>query len=386
MSALLPLARRLHEDPRIELLCLGFTTARAVFEAAGFDVMGAKDMLGPEDKAWLVLAEPLLERKQHAAIDPEDARAYYAIGLKDLSASIGLDAALSCIRMQGRQCFEPIATCRALLERLEPDLLVTSTCPRSELALNKAARSLQIKALAVGDLFLRHESAYVCAPDYASHLSVIAESVGQRLRNQGCSSEIHVCGNPAFDSLFDPACQMLAETFRKSLGLDSSNHLLLWACHPAVKVLTGRQFVEPMAMLSALEDYAARHSGVRLLIRQHPSAPLFAADQEVRHGSICAPDLPLETCLNAVDQVVLEVSTVGLQAALLGKPLVTISRGEQSDYGELGLSVDVDDLAVMSDALDLRKKPDLAALGYPLGVPSADVLERLCQRLLGLLS
>ena len=382
VAALLPLARRLQADDRVELICLGFTTARAVFEAAGFAVIGARDMLEPGDESWLALAEPLLEQVQHAAIEPEDALAYYAVGLKDLARSMGLDAALTRIKTQGRHCFEPVDSCRALLQRLAPDLLITSTCPRSELALQKAARQLEINALAVGDLFLQHEAAYVCAPDYAPHLSVIAESVRQRLRQQDCSSEIHVCGNPAFDALLDPGHRAQAQAFRQSLDLDSTHHLLLWACHPAVKAFTGRNFVEPMAMLSALEDYAGSHPEVRVLIRQHPSAPLFAADQLVRHGWICPPDLPLETCLHAVDQVVVELSTVGLQAALLGKPLVTIQAGQPNDYGQLGLAVDAPDLEAMPAALDLRQSPDLKALGYPLQVPAASCLEQLCQSIL----
>ena len=382
VASLLPLAQRLRVDPQLELHCLGFTTARAALTAAGFDCLGAADLLSADDGPWLERARPLLEQPQHPDVTPADALAYYALGLKDLAIDLELESALALVQRQGRRCFNPVHSMKRLLQRLRPQLLITSTCPRSELALQRAAHGLGIAGLAVGDLFLQDEAPYVCASDYASDLSVIAEPVRQQLAEAGCGSRIHIGGNPAFDSLLDPQHRAAAQRFREQLGLTSSQHLLLWACHPAVEAFTGRVFVDPAAMLSALEDYAGSRADVRLLIRQHPSAPLFAPGQEVRGGWICPTELPIETCLQAVDQVIVEVSTVGLQAALLGKSLVTIRAAGSPPYAELGLALDVPDLAALPAALDARQRPDLARLGYPREQPAAERLAQLCSTLL----
>lgn len=382
MAALLPLALQLQADPRIALCCLGFTTARSVFAQAGLQPLGSADLLEPEDEPWLQLARTLLEQPQHPAISQADALAYYALGIKDLAAELGLDQALDQVREQGRRCFRPRASSRRFLEQQQPDLLITSTCPRSELALQQAAHDLGIASLAIGDLFLLHEWLYVCRPDYACHLSVIAEPVRQQLLARGCRSQIHIGGNPAFDTLLDPSHRSAARDFRAQLGIKSDQRLVLWASHPAVEALTGRQFVDPQAMLELLEQYVSTRPGVRVLIRQHPSVPLFAADLQLRGGWICPPELPIEVCLQAVDQVVVEVSTVGLQAALLGLPVVTFRAGGHPPYAELGLAVDVAELEELPAALDAQQLPQLDALGYPLEEPAADRLMRLCCRIL----
>jgi hypothetical protein len=384
VASLLSLAQRLQSDPRIELHCLGFTTARSAFEAAGLAAMGAADLLQPGDECWLERARPLLEQPQHPAVAPADALAYYALGLKDLAAELGLEEAVLRVQNQGRRCFEPLASCARFLEWQRPDLVITSTCPRSELALQRAAHHLGIASLAIGDLFLQDEEPYICGADYASHLSVIAAPVRDRLLAQGCRSQIHIGGNPAFDALLDPQHRIAAQRWRHQLGLTPDQRVLLWACHPAVETYTGRQFVDPATMLTALEQYSSTRPDVRLLIRQHPSAPLFPPGQSVRGGWICPPELPIEICLHAVDQVLVEVSTVGLQAALLGRSLVTYRACGEPPYAELGLAVDVAELADLPAALDICQRPNLEALGYPLDQPAAKRLVLICQRILGL--
>jgi len=384
VASLLPLARRLHNDPRVDLRCLGFTTARCAFEAAGFVAMGAADLLQPGDEPWLERARSLLEQPQHPSVAPADALAYYALGLKDLAAQLGLDAAVRRVQSQGRRCFEPLSSSVRFLELQQPDLLITSTCPRSELALQRAAHHLGIPSLAIGDLFLQDEEPYVCGADYAAHLSVIAAPVRDRLLQRGCRSQIHIGGNPAFDALLDPQHHTAAQQWRHQQGLAPHQRLLLWACHPAVETYTGRQFVDPATMLAALEQYASTRPEVRLCIRQHHSAPLFAPGQSVRGGWICPPDLPIEICLHAVDQVLVEVSTVGLQAALLGRSLVTYRACGEPPYAELGLAIDVAEISDLPAALDAGHRPSLAALGYPLQQPAAERLALICQEILGL--
>lgn len=384
VASLLPLAQRLQADPRVALRCLGFTTARSVFEASGFMTMGAADLLQPGDEPWLERARPLLEQPQHPAVASADALAYYALGLKDLAAELGHEAAVRRVQSQGRRCFEPLASCARFLQWQQPDLLITSSCPRSELALQRAAHHLGMASLAIGDLFLQDEEPYVCAPDYAAHLSVIAAPVRDRLLERGCRSQIHIGGNPAFDALLDGQHHIAAQQWRLQVGLTPGQRVLLWACHPAVESCTGRQFVEPARMLAALEQYASTRPEVRLLIRQHPSAPLFALGQSVRGGWICPPDLPIEICLHAVDQVLVEVSTVGLQAALLGKSLVTYRAAGEPPYAELGLALDVAELTDLPAALDACQRPNLNALGYPLEEPAAERLARICLEILGL--
>lgn len=385
VQSLIPVIQRLQQDDDVALSVIGFTTARAAFLRAGIPAAGYASLLDAADTPWLNLAAPHLERPLHPDVSEEDSLAYYAIGLRDLHLALGAEAAMAHFREEGRKAFLPIDSMQRALRRLQPDLIVTTTSPRSELALLRAGRREGIATLAVSDLFLQHEASYICAPEYADHLTVMARAVGDTLRRQGYpADQIHVTGNPAFDGLFDPSHGKAAQALRQQLGLGPADRLLMWACPSAAVSLIGKPFVPPAEMLALLEHYCAARPGTRYLVRQHPSKPVLPAGTILRHGALCPPGTAIETCLHACDQVILETSTVGLQAALLGKPVVTVGNGDYPPYAAYGLATDVPTLADAEAALAAMTPPDLQQLAYPTAGLAADRIHAVVRRCAGL--
>jgi hypothetical protein len=384
VQSLLPVVRQLSDQPDISVTVIGFTTALATFRNAGIPAVGYSSLLDTDDAPWLSLAQTCIEKPLHPEVSEHESIAYYALGLRDLHIDHGADKAREIFARDGRKAFMPVHAMRRLLRRLTPDLVVATTSPRSELALLRAARLEGIESLAVSDLFLQHESSYICAPGYAKHLTVMAAAVGEYISHKGFSAErIHVTGSPAFDSLLDGTHAVAAASLRQRLGMGEHQKLLLWACPSAPVSLIGKPFIETASMIAFLEAYCDTWPDTRYLIRQHPSKPVVAPGTPLRRGSFCPSGVTIETCLHACDQVILETSTVGLQAALLGKPVVTVGAGDYPPYSAYGLAVDVGVLAEAGPALRRMTQPDLARLAYPSQERATDRVCRLVRELGG---
>ncbi len=386
VQSLIPVVHALQEIPEIELVVLGFTTARMAFERVGIDALGYDSLLEESDEEWVDLVKPYLPEETHPDISQLETLAYYAIGLRDLVLSYGRESALKLFSENGRRAFFPKNTFTLFLKKIAPDLVVTSTSPRSELALQHAAADLKIDALAISDLFLQHESEYICASSYARNVTVMADYVAESLKAKGYTGNLYVTGNPAFDDLSLINVKD-GGNLRRRLGIAEQERLILWVCPSAPTSIIGKDFVQPAVMLAHLEAFCEKQTNTRYLVRQHPSKPVLDRPlSSTSHGLLCPPLVAIEDCLSAADIVLLETSTVGLQAALLGLPVVTIGAGDYPPYAQLGLSVDVPNLGSVEEALLRAKKPRLDLLSYPaLDCSGARVVEVICG-LLGIMN
>lgn len=360
--SLIPVIKLLQKETDLSILVIGFTTARKAFEKAGIKAYGYDYLLNKDDQKWLILAKKFLPENTHPDVSEKETLAYYAIGLKDLILKYGQEEAIKYFKAEGRKVFSPVQTFIQFLKRHSPDMVVTSTSPRSELALQYAARSLKIKSLAVSDLFLQKESEYICNGKYSKNITVMAEYVAQFLRAKGYKDKLYVTGNPAFDNLksFNQNCLALRNLF----GLKDNNKAILWVCPSASVSMIGKPFVKPDIIINYLENFCLKYPEYNFIVRQHPSYSIVDETQ-LKNGVICPPSVSIEDCLSAVDLVLLETSTVGLQAALKGLPVVTINAGDYPPYAKLGISVDVSDVSELEEVLLEARKPQLDELSYP---------------------
>lgn len=380
VQSLIPVVKKLIGRGDLELIIIGFTTARAAFERAGIKAHGYDYLLDPSDEEWLNFAKGYLPKNSHPDVSKAETLAYYAIGLRDLALRSSKEDALQKFKDLDRKAFLPVESCSRFLARNKPDLVITSTSPRSELALQYAATALNIETLAISDLFLQHESSYICKGGYARNISVMAGYVGRLLKDRGYKGTIYTTGNPAFDSLkaIDPSSR---HTIRKELGLTESERLILWVCPSSPVSMIGKPFVETSKMLGLLDGLCSRNRGYRYLVRQHPSKPVVEQGLS-EHGMLCPGSFSIEDCLSIADLLLLETSTVGLQGALLELPVITIGVENYPPYAQLGLSTDVSCTAEAEKALLAAKKPRLDLLDYPFEEDAADQVVKIINKLL----
>ncbi|MBI3855482.1 MAG: UDP-glycosyltransferase [Planctomycetes bacterium] len=393
VAMILPVLRELRRRGGWETSVLGLTTAGAVLDAAGIPFLGFKDLVRPGDEKALASGAELAgsHHTDGVGVSREESIAYLGLSYADLRERVGTDEARSRVAAIGRRAFLPLGPLRRVMERTTPDVVVTTNSPRSEEASIRVAKERGVPSVcmvpfAAPELIAQDTvSAHVREPGFADRVLVFGEDVRRWLVAQGRRpEEIVVTGNPAFENLGDPALPARAAGWRKQRGLDGRK-LILWASSP--------EPARPALLeetLSALLAALPRHPDWHLIYRRHPSEPFLPVPLHERSSHSDGRD-PLEVLLHAVDAVVVTVSTVGIEAALAGKPLVKVclSRFDAiSPYETMGIALPVRRIDELEGQVEraLGDGPESKALAAarrrypPVGDAArnvADVLEQL---------
>ncbi|MEC9068347.1 MAG: hypothetical protein VX569_13815 [Pseudomonadota bacterium] len=355
---------------------IGLTTAYALLRRQGVAAKSVEALLVPEqDRRWLSLAERFLGESAHPDITESQTRAYFALGLRDLALEMGEEAAIERVEDQGRMAFCPVDAFRRYFRRTTPDLVISTTSPRFELAAQLGAHAEGIPGLAVGDLFLEHERQWILQPGYARQLAVLSEPVRRSMEADGFAGQIRATGNPAFDRLAIVAQdEPRRRELRAALGI-GQKRLVLCPASSSSHAKNGQAFLSPATFARKMEALCRRRPELTYMMRAHPNAP-FEMPSECKSGH--NPDssvMSVEDAILAADLVFVECSTVGLQAALMGRPVVCLGFADYAVYPRYGLAHVVDDLDEAIDRIDqFTSLPSEGAGIPPLGTATDSVI------------
>lgn len=343
----------------VQVDLLGFTTARAYFERAGLSCgssVALLDETGAADAPYRTIIRDQFDLGSHPDITPTESEAYFTVGLRALAEEVGLDEAIVRLQLMGRKSFEPISAFSRYISRTLPDIVVSTTSPRFELAALRAAKRMKIPSLSLGDLFLLDEREWILSGDFASNLTVLSSTVSDALIKDGLrGTRLHVTGNPAFDPLANlAASEARRQTLRSKLSFDGRT-VILWpmAGQPGTCAADGRPYALAEQVAAAMERICSRDPRFTYMIRPHPNAPLLMPEN-APNGILDFGLLTPEDALMVSDVVAVEVSTMGLQAALLGKPVVCVGFAKEAGFPEHGLAVAVDNLDQAVDLISNR--------------------------------
>ncbi|WP_225580910.1 UDP-N-acetylglucosamine 2-epimerase [Acidovorax sp. ACV02] len=360
---MLPVVRALRAiRPNVHVDLIALTTAKSAAAAAGERSLAFCDLMHLADepfaKEW---GERLTVGNTHPAVDPAETAAYMGVNYWDLTRQHGADGARVLYAREGRYGFYPIHFFRRVVACLSPDVVVATNSPRSEHAALDAAMDAGIPTLSMIDLFAMAGDPYLRRARHADRVTVMLPQVRDNLVTAGMeASRIVVTGNPAFDSLFDPAQRQAAMELRRSLGWDGLK-IFLWAGiierlpSEGGAVAPGTAFGE--AVEAVLRRWCARRPDVAAIVRYHPNeAHHFAAQppQERVHLSRPLRD-PLHPQILSARTVLVTGSTVGVEAASAGVPVLSLeSSGSNSvmSYEKLGISRGVPSLEALEACLD----------------------------------
>lgn len=354
----LPVVRALQARGTVDVQVLALTTAHAFLAREGIASLGFRDLVTPADARAVAWGRELMAGQTHPDVDPAESEAYLGLSFAELVADRGLAGARKAFAALGRAAFRPVEVLARAIARVQPDLVVATSSPRAEMAAMLAARRHGVPAVCLVDLFAHEEIKYIAQPGYADRVCVLDDHVRQRFIAAGRGAdEIVATGNPAFDSLADPALPAAAAAW---LAQQSWRHQrkILWVSQPEperhrITGVAGDPAL-PGRVFEALAGVVALRPDWHLVVRPHPSqdAAQFKAAEGV---SISTQAQPLHVLLHAVDAVVCMTSTVGYEAALLGKPLVHLPLSvyrDEADYTEMGLALRVDALDGLELALN----------------------------------
>lgn len=374
----LPVIRRLRAEGWAEPLVLALTTAANIVEREGIPHFGFKDFIEPSDSDAIEEGDRLIaELPPGSTVDLEESRAYLGISFNELVQTWGRDEAERRYREKGRIVFLPRKYLERIIDRLQPDLVVATNSPRAEQAALEVAVERGLPAICVKDHLGVWEMDRLARPGFGGRLCVFSESVKREIAARGRPpGEITVTGNPDFDRLLHPGLADGGRRLRRERGWDDATKVLVWASH------TWPDRPEmPRQIEEVLLDATARHPDWRLVLRRHPSEALSAEPLPPR-VQLSGREDDLATLIMASDIVVTILSTVGLQARLLGKRMMSVvlptDTTDTDMYQKHGLATRyVTDLAPIEQALvDALAEPETFPPGFPtLGAATDNVLK-----------
>ncbi len=384
-KALIPVAKLLQKKKNIEVMALALTLAKKDYVNAGIKTFSSSDLLEDSSLEFKHIVKNFIPRNIHEDISKEDSEAYYITGFADLIRLYGFKEALEKITNKGRYSFYPIYSSTRFLQKIKPDLLVTSTCPRSELAFVNAAHKLKIKSLAISDLFLLNEENYVCKDNYADHLTVINNDIKKRILTKGCKSEVHVLGNPNFDNLIEGKNIVNREIIKKKYNISPNKKIVLWAMSPYEKngniFLSNKSSLKFKDIIDCLSSENFSRNYI-FLIRKNPNIDFDFESIKSIKNFIFLDELTVKEALDISDLVLVEYSTVGLQAFIYGIPVIQIGNYLSAPYDKYKIARQ----ALSTDKLkhlileNLENKKRINPF-YPM-YKSAERIQKLCLELL----
>lgn len=362
MNVVLPVIQALQTDSNVIVEVLAMTTASAVLTRHGVPHLRFKDLVRPEDAAAIETGRRLAAKLDSALVDADETAAYLGLCYADLVQREGGAEAERRYEANGRMSFLPLGPLRRVFDCCLPDLLVATNSPRAEQAAFLVAQERGIRSLCIVDLFGVDEISWIGQSGYATRICVLSDAVREFYMRSGKSaSDVVVTGNPAFDQLERYYRKEAKSTQREIRGW-STEKVVLWASspEPTLHPTTARAGdpTLPRRVDAALIAAARRHANWLIVIRPHPSEVLVATALPA-NVTISSKEEELEALLAAVDCVIVLASTVGMQAALLGGPVIQLTETiivSAAPYVELGLAREVrtpDELeAAMVDILE----------------------------------
>lgn len=370
----LPVARRARESGH-DVTVLALTTARQSALASGVRTIGYADLwhlAGPDARRFGEQLCP--EVSESDPVPPEESIAYHGINFSELVEREGLERATARYAQDGRHAFLPVRFMERVLQDLRPDIVIATNSPRSEQAAIVAARTAGIPAVCMVDLFALQEIQWIGAPGYADCICVLNDAVRQFFFEHGrLAQELAVTGNPAFDALGDPAARAAGKQLKTARGWNDGKLNILWASQvePEKHPFDDRRGDPelPRKVEQCLRQLVGEDERLRLVVRYHPSEQI--AFQEAPRIAFSPISEALPAVLHAVDLVVVTASTVGLEAHLAGKPVISVDMSvitPDAPYARMGISLGVESL----DALAAEVKKWAGEVSRtPLSAPPA---------------
>lgn len=375
----LPVMRALRERvPGCDIRLMALTTAAKIARQAGEQPLGYADFLtGPDAETARAWGERLLPGNQHPDVDRAESVAYLGLNFMEWVAELGEEGALRRWQSVGRHGFLPVRFFTQVLQELQPDAVVATNSPRSEQAVVAAAAALGIPSLSMLDLFGLPGDPFLARPVQADRITVLSSGVRGNLVRAGIAADrIVVTGNPAFDVLSQPAALAEGHAWRVARGWQDKQ-VVLWAGHrepvDADPAWAGTALGE--AVMQRLLAWLDRRDDVALAVRYHPNEwqdfsrppahPRIHWSQPGEEG--------LTPVLMGADQVVVQGTTVGVQAYTAGKHLIGLGfspmvQRSGMDYASLGMGVgagSLEDLATrLDEGLTADRPTDIATTGH----------------------
>ena len=364
IAMVLPVMRALRERvPGVHIDLIALTTAYAAAIASGERPIRYADLLHLIDRdRALAYGRSLPNNQIHPEVGEEETLAYIGANYLDLVEQLGETTAGQLYSTNGRYSFRPLNFFRAVVEYLKPDLILATNSPRSEEAAIEVGIRMGIPTLSMVDLFVPSRDLYLRRRFFADVITVLDEKVKKNLVTIGIpASSVHVTGNPAFDGLRLTTRQQAADAFLSRMGWHGKQ-VVLWAGHiddySSTTVDLAKATAYPRAVEAELVNWVNSRDDRALIVRYHPNENQHFPEQPFHPRIFRSTSLQhVHEAILAADVVVVQMSTVGLESATAGKPVVALYNSPSSqafkfNYEALGVAYGCPDIDQLPAAIE----------------------------------
>ena len=254
-----------------------------------------------------------------------------------------------------------------LLDREQPSVLLTGTSNEvmQDAALWQAARTRAIPSLAILDHWCNYAERftgedgiqYGCMPD---RVAVMDETAYRAMVETGCPpGRLIVTGHPGFDALMEPADVPLRASARADLGIDVGTKLIVFASEPhaepdgSVTRFVGYTEADVLQLLLETLDRLGRSCPLTTIVKPHPIEHpdlLKALIRSRKRDDVrVLQDVPPRHLMAASDVVTGMTSIFLLEAALMGRPTISLQPHRLFPDGFVDHLRPLLDLAVTAD-------------------------------------
>ena len=349
VKILLQVLQELARQPvgKISVVNIGLTTAARELRQAGYPAKGFRDYVSSATDACGQAIGVRLAAEMHnaeAGISYEESVAYLGLSMQDLASRVGEPEAWGLFQKLKRMCFCPVTVLERILQQERPDIVVTTNSPKGERAALIAARKLGIPSVRIEDLFgvpvmiryiravLGEDAREVVLPVHPDRVAVMNEAA----RNNVIAAQkeealwveprnVRVTGQPVLDEASRKVAGLSQRLCREENHLPPDQPILLWA--------TDNLAVDGQ-ILNALLGAFRRNPEWFLVIKLHPG---FSASQEESYQRQLLPNMrvvsggDIHRLVFAADATLTHFTTVGLEAAALGRPLILVDFGSEAE-------------------------------------------------------
>lgn len=342
---------------KYDITILALTSARSYLEKKGIDFFSFSSF--PEFKTAEIrkLGKEALKSLDSTVLEKEESEIYLGRCLNDLAEVYGIDEAWKIYEEKGRSSFLPIGSLRIIIEKINPDLVITTNSPRAERAALYAAKEMNIPTVCIADnIWIDGGIKDVAKNDLATKICVLCNEVKHEIvkRTKFPASKIHVTGTPVFDTLKNLKVTQKAKKSNIKILLADS---LLPAKSSRFPLSVGNPDIGP-EIRQTLDKLAAEEP-FEIIIRPHPNQSIDYT--ELHNVRFSNPDDNLHELLTQIDIVITAISTVGLEGLIAGTKLISIEDTVFSDaasYERLGLSVGIRKASELLSAVkNIHKHP-----------------------------
>jgi hypothetical protein len=375
-----PVAKAL-EAQGVRCTVLALTLGLRQAQDMGLQPIGYQHLLHLVDRERaLAYGRKLLPENTHPDVDEAESCAYLGINYLDWVEQYGEDEAARRYATGGRRTFLPLRFLGKVIDELQPAVVVSTSSPRSEQAAIEAAVQRGVPCLTMLDVFAMPHDTYMQHEVYADRITAPSRLAAQLLAVRGLDeSRVVVTGCPAYDRWRhpDPAEVAAGAEFKHRLGWQGLD-VLMWAGtleQDETGVPAEYYWTRFGVMVEErLRAWVRARPKQALIVRYHPTQyhlfPDLGAQDRVYVSNPTA-DL-LAPQLHAADTVLVQTSTVGYEAAVMGKRVLNLTFSPRVintlyDFSKLGVAEGVGSMDELTSVLDRppAARPDLGGLPPP---------------------